>query len=65
MPRRGMNNNLALPFEALLQDVKATRFPDATELTMKNGLRVFKPEAALLLVPARFIATILWRRQPF
>ena len=51
---KGMNNNLALPFEALLQDVKATRFPDATELTMKNGLRVFKPEAALLLVPGAF-----------
>ena len=56
---QGTNHNLSLPFDTVLSELKAAQFPDDGELTAKDGLRLFTPEAALLRVPAAF-----YRRYP-
>ena len=56
---QGTNHNLSLPFDTVLSDLKAARFPDESEVIAKDGLRLFTPEAALLRVPEAF-----YRRYP-
>lgn len=51
---QGTNHNLSLPFDTVLSDLKAARIPDDSEVVVKDGLRLFTPEAALLRVPAAF-----------
>lgn len=56
---QGTNHNLSLPFDTVLSDLKAARIPDDSDVVVKDGLRLFTPEAALLRVPAAF-----YRRYP-
>ena len=56
---QGTNHKLSLPFDTVLSELKAVQFPDDGELTAKDGLRLFTPEAALVRVPAAF-----YRRHP-
>lgn len=51
---RGTNNNLALPFGTSLYDLKVREAASADDLSEKNGLRVYTPEAALIRVPEAF-----------
>jgi len=55
---QGKNNTLSLPFGTSLYDLKS-RMPNASELTIKNRLLLFKPSAALVRVSEDFI-----RRHP-
>jgi hypothetical protein len=55
---KGKNNTLQLPFGTSLYDLKSG-MPKAPDLTMKNGLRLFKPAAALARVSEDFM-----RRHP-
>ena len=50
----GKNNTLSLLFGTSLYDLKS-RMPEASELTVKNRLRLFKPAAALVRVSEDFI----------
>ena len=55
---KGTNNTLSLLFGPSLYDLKST-MPKASDLTMKNGLRLFKPATALVRVSEDFM-----RRRP-
>ncbi len=54
---KGTNHKLSLLFGASLYDLKQSQMPPAAELTRRNGLRLFTPEAALVRVSASFIAS--------
>ncbi len=51
---KGTNNTLALLFGTSLYDLKQKQSPPAFDLTMKDGLRIFAPAAALTKVPEDF-----------
>ena len=53
---RGTNNTVRLPFDTSLYDLKQAHMPPHAELTDRNGLRLFVPEAALIRVPEAFFA---------
>lgn len=44
------NNNVALPFHTSLFDLKVAAMPPKGDLVVRNGLRLFTPEAALVRV---------------
>ena len=48
------NHRIDLPFETSLFNLKSSRTPAPDDLCLKDGLRLFTVEAALLRVPARF-----------
>jgi len=48
---RGTNNAIALPFQTSLFDLKETKMPPAGDLVLRDGLRLFTPEEALIRVP--------------
>ena len=48
------NHRIDLPFETSLFNLKSPREPAAEDLCLKDGLRLFTVEAALLRVPKRF-----------
>ena len=50
----GGNNRIVLPFETSLFGLRSPRIPAPEDLCVKHGVRLFKVEAALLRVPARF-----------
>jgi fido (protein-threonine AMPylation protein) len=52
---KGTNNKINLPFGTSLYDLKQPRMPPDTDLTMRGGLRVFTPEAALVRVSETFL----------
>lgn len=52
----GTNNTLTLLFGTSLYDLKQKQMPPDTDLTVKDGLRVFTPAAALVKVPENFFA---------
>jgi hypothetical protein len=54
----GTNNKIALLFGTSLYDLKS-KMPDAADLMVKDGLRLFKPATALIRVSEDFM-----RRQP-
>jgi len=54
---KGMNNQIALPFNTSLYDLKQPQMPPAADLTTRDGLRLFAPAAALTRVPEGFLAT--------
>lgn len=49
----GMNHNLGLPFGASLYDLKQAMPPDG-DLEIRQGLRVLRPDAALVRINERF-----------
>ena len=57
--RRGTNHNIELPFGTSLYDLKQSTMPGASDVIVKDGLRLFSPSAALVKVPESFFA-----RQP-
>jgi hypothetical protein len=55
----GANHNLELLFGTSLYDLKQAEMPDASDLSVRNGLRVFSAPAALVRLPESFFS-----RQP-
>jgi len=53
---KGTNNTLTLLFGTSLYDLKQKQRPPAADLTVKEGLRIFVPAAALTKVPEDFFA---------
>ena len=51
---RGANNKVALPFGTSLYDLKQPQMPPAADLTIRDGLRLFTPAAALVRVSEAF-----------
>jgi len=56
---KGSNNTVELLFSTSLYDLKQKQMPPAADLTERDGLRSFTPEAALIRVPEAF-----FRRSP-
>lgn len=56
---KGTNHNIELLFGTSLYDLKQSDMPAASDLTERNGLRLFSPSAALVRVPESFFG-----RQP-
>ena len=50
----GGNNLVKLPFGTSLYDLKQPGMPPAADLTVKGGLQLFSPSAALVKVPDAF-----------
>ncbi len=53
---KGGNNTIRLPFGMSLFDLGRQDAPPDTDITTRNRLRLFLPEAALIRVPATFFA---------
>jgi len=53
---KGANHNLPLLFGTSLFDLKQPRMPQPADVTVRDGLRLFTPEAALVRVSESFIA---------
>ena len=53
----GANNKIALPFGTSIYDLKQSPMPPTTDLTVKDGLRVFSNPAALIRIPEQFFRT--------
>jgi fido (protein-threonine AMPylation protein) len=51
---KGTNNTVALLFGTSLYDLKQPAMPSAADLTMKDGIRLYTPAAALIKVPEGF-----------
>lgn len=51
---KGTNNTLNLLFGTSLYDLKQAEMPPATDMSVRNGLRLFSPAAALVKVPEAF-----------
>ena len=51
---RGTNNKIDLLFGTSLYDLRETQMPPAADLTIKDGLRLYSPAAALVRVPESF-----------
>jgi hypothetical protein len=56
---RGTNHNIELPFATSLYDLKQSTMPSASDVVVKDGLRLLSPSAALVRVPESLFA-----RQP-
>ena len=52
----GANNRVELLFGTSLFDLKRKEIPPEADLTRRDGLRLYTPEAALIKVPAAFFA---------
>jgi fido (protein-threonine AMPylation protein) len=52
---RGHNNTIKLPFHTSLYDLKQPQSPPRNQLVIRDGLRLFSPDAALIRVPESFI----------
>lgn len=53
---KGTNNTVGLLFGASLYDLRQKDMPPAADLIERNGLRLFRPEAALIKVPEAFFS---------
>ena len=53
---KGANNAIELPFGTSLYDLRQRDMPPDADLTTRNGLRLFAPEAALVRVSEGFFA---------
>jgi len=53
---KGTNNTIELLFGTSLYDLKRKDMPPDADLTIRDGLRLFVPEAALIKVPEAFFA---------
>ena len=56
---KGTNHNVELLFGTSLYDLKQAEMPSPSDLTVKDGLRLFSPSAALVKAPESFFT-----RQP-
>ena len=56
---RASNNRIDLPFGMSIYDLKERNSPSASELTVRDGLRLYSPAAALVRIPDCFV-----RRNP-
>ncbi|MDE0303277.1 MAG: hypothetical protein OXI87_00110 [Albidovulum sp.] len=54
---KGTDNRVELPFDTSLYDLKQKDMPPLADLTTRNCLRLFMPEAALIRVPGAFFAS--------
>ena len=52
---RGGNNRISLPFGTSIFDLKEKEQPPASDLTVRDGLRLYSPSAALVRVSERFV----------
>ncbi len=52
----GTNHKVALLFGTSLYDLKQPQMPPAADLTVREGLRIFTPAAAIIRVPEAFFA---------
>jgi fido (protein-threonine AMPylation protein) len=57
--RKGHNNTTKLPFHTSIYDLKQSQLPPRNQIVVRDGLRLFSPDAALLRVPESFL-----RRNP-
>ena len=53
---KGANHKVELPFGTSLYDLRQAEMPGAADITVRNGLRVFTPAAALVRAPESFFA---------
>src|SRR5579864_4887510 len=53
---KGTNNTINILFGTSLYDLKVSEMPAATDLVVRDGLRLFTPVAALVRVPESFFA---------
>ncbi len=53
---KGTNNTINLLLGTSLYDLKASEMPEAADLVVRDGLRLFSPVAALVRVPESFFA---------
>lgn len=53
---KGANNKIDLPFGTSLYDLKEKEVPPASDMTMRDGLRLYSQAAALVRVSERFIS---------
>lgn len=53
---KGTNNTVELLFGTSIYDLRQKDMPPAADLTDRNGLRLFTPEAALIKVPEAFFS---------
>lgn len=51
---QGLINNLELPFDTSLYDLRESQLPPASELTVREDLRLFSVAAALARIPPAF-----------
>jgi hypothetical protein len=54
---KGTNNTIGLLFDTSLYDFKQKQMPLKTDLVVRDGLRLFAPEAALIKVPEAFFTS--------
>jgi len=54
---KGANNNITLLFGTSLYDLKQSQMPPVADLTVREGLRLFSPAAAMLRVSEAFFAS--------
>lgn len=52
----GANHKVALLFGTSLYDLKQPQMPPAADLTVREGLRIFTPAAAIIRIPEGFFA---------
>jgi len=53
---KGANNTVTLLFGTSLYDLRQKQMPPAADITVREGLRLFTPEAALVRVPESFFS---------
>jgi hypothetical protein len=53
---KGTNHNIELLFGTSLYDLKQAEMPSPSDVSVKNGLRLFSPSAALAKVPESFFS---------
>jgi fido (protein-threonine AMPylation protein) len=53
---KGTNNTINLLFDTSLYDLKQLGMPPAADTSVRNGLRLFTPEAALVKAPEAFFS---------
>ena len=54
---KGTNHKIPLRFGTSLYDLKQPRMPPATDIVVRDGLRVFGAAAAMIRVPEMFVAS--------
>jgi len=52
--RKGHNNTIKLPFHTSLYDLKQSELPPRNQMVVRDGLRLFSQDAALVRVPEPF-----------
>lgn len=53
---KGTNHKVSLPFGTSLYDLKQPHMPQAADIVLRDGLRLFAPAAAIIRLPETFFA---------